>query len=274
MTDHDTPDGAAGDAAATGSGAARAAEQTPVFYRQPEPLDAKRHATLGLNDSADYRFAAGANAIPVHVGEFALIARDYPVVFVGAGRPMPVAIVGIRQNENLFLERNGAWRAGRYIPAYVRRYPFLFLRNDQQNQLILCVDRASERVSENAQNPFFDGDQPSEFTKKALEFTSSVQQQFVATERLAELLQEHELLVPQQRTFRLYTGEQRALTDFHVVDEKKFNELDEQAFVALRNSGALGAVYCHLVSLNSWVSLVHRANALLQDAEEERSAAR
>ena len=249
-----------------------AADQTPIFYRKPEPLDASRHGSLGLNDSNEYRFAAGANAIPVHVGEFALVARDYPIVFVGADKPMPVAIVGIRQNENLFIEDNGAWTFGRYIPAYVRRYPFLFLRNDPQNQLILCIDRESDRVAENAQNPFFDGDKPSEFTDKALEFASSIQQQFVATERLMELLAEHDLLMSQQRTFKLYTGEQRALTDFRVVDEKKFNELDDEAFKALRKTGALGAIYCHLVSLNSWVSLVHRGNALLQAAEEARGS--
>jgi len=258
-------------AAATGSGDAPApASQSPIFYRQPEPLDVRRHKTMGLNDASDYGFARGANAIPVHVGEFALVARDYPIVFVGGDNPMPVAIVGIRQNENLFVDANGGWAAGRYIPAYVRRYPFLFLRNETENQLILCFDRASSRVAEGAQNPFFEGDDPSEFTQKALEFTTNVQQQFSATERFMEMLKDRGLLVTQQRNFSLFTGEQRALTDFQAVDEARFNELDDEAFLALRKTGAVGAIYCHLVSLNSWVGLVHRANALLKEAEDAR----
>lgn len=258
-------------APATNAGdAPPAAGQSPIFYRQPEPLDVRRHKTMGLNDASDYGFAQGANAIPVHVAEFALVARDYPIVFVGGDNPMPVAIVGIRQNENLFVDANGGWAAGRYIPAYVRRYPFLFLRNESENQLILCFDRACNRVAEGAQNPFFEGDDPSEFTQKALEFATNVQQQFSATERFMELLRDRGLLVTQQRNFALFTGEQRALTDFQAVDEARFNELDDEAFMSLRKTGAVGAVYCHLVSLNSWVGLVHRANALLKEAEDAR----
>lgn len=244
--------------------------QSPIFYRQPEPLDVRRHKTLGLNDASEYQFAVGANAIPIHVGEFALVARDYPIVFVGGDTPMPVAIVGIRQNENLFVDSNGGWAAGRYIPAYVRRYPFLFLRNDSENQLILCFDKASNRVVEGAQNPFFEGEEPSEFTKKALEFATSVQQQFSATERFMTFLKERDLLTTQQRNFVLFTGEQRSLTDFQAIDETKFNELDDEAFLSLRKTGAIGAIYCHLVSLNSWVGLIHRANMLLKEAEDSR----
>lgn len=248
------------------TGGAGARTGNPIFYRQPEPLDAKRHAGLGLSETIAYGFAAGANAIPVHVGEFAALARDYPIVFVGAERPMPVAIVGIRQNENLFVEEGGAWTSGCYVPAYVRRYPFLFLRNDAENQLILCIDRASERVTEGAANRFFDGEEPTEFTKSALDFASTVQQQFAATEHLMEVLGRHDLLVSQQRSFELNTGEQRALTDYQVIDEARFNALEDDAFLALRKSGALGAIYCHLVSLNSWLSLVHQANKGLQQA--------
>ncbi|MEM1047286.1 MAG: SapC family protein [Pseudomonadota bacterium] len=266
-----TPNGADTDTPAE-STPAEGERQTPIFYKQPEPLDARRHGALGLNNSDQYAFAGGANAIPIHVGEFALIARDYPIVFVGGDTPMPVAIVGIRQNENLFVEGNGGWAPGRYIPAYVRRYPFLFLRHEEQNQLILCFDRASERVAEGAENPLFDGETPSEFTKNALEFATGVQKQFSATERFAALLKGHDLLTTQQRSFTLYTGERRALTDFQVVDEAKFNALDDEAFAEMRRTGAIGAVYCHLVSLNSWVSLVHRANQLLNEEERARTS--
>jgi len=272
MTDKTSDQTPSQDQAAGDAPAPAPAGQNPIFYRKPEPLDVRRHKSLGLEDSSDFRFAAGANAIPVHVGEFALVARDYPIVFVGAENPMPVAIVGIRHNENLFIDSNGGWAAGRYIPAYVRRYPFLFLRNEAQSQLILCFDRESERVAENAKNPFFEGEDPSAFTKKALEFATEIQQQFSATEQFITLLKNLDLLVSQQRSFVLYTGEQRALTDFLTVDETKFNAVDDERFLSLRNSGAIGAVYCHLVSLNSWVGLIHRGNALLKQAEKARNS--
>ena len=102
----------------------------PLFYGAPEVLDPKRHAGLGLEEKVTYGFTAKTNAIPVNAAEFGRVARDYPIVFIGANQLKAAAVVGLRKNENLMVDSDGTWAADAYIPSYVRRYPFVFVSDE------------------------------------------------------------------------------------------------------------------------------------------------
>ncbi len=230
----------------------------PIFYSQPEVLDSERHAGLQLNPVTTYEFTRNVNAIPVTAAEFPAVARDYPIVFTTGDNPGAIAIVGLRKDENLMLESKGEWQKGTYIPAYVRRYPFIFLRSNEGDQFALCIDRASKQVAKGKKTPLFEGKELGEITKNALEFCKAFQQQHMATEKVAEVLREHDLLSENQGRFNLPDGRSVAITDFMTVDEKKFNELSDEAFLAIRKSGALPPIYCHLISMGSWQRLVER----------------
>ncbi|MEM1198905.1 MAG: SapC family protein [Pseudomonadota bacterium] len=248
-----------------GSGSAGQAKQAagmPIFYSQPEVLDSNRHEGLELKPVTSYEFTSGVNAIPITAAEFPAASRDYPIVFTAGGNPGAVAIVGLRKDENLMLEARGKWRAGTYIPAYVRRYPFIFLRSDDGDQYALCIDRACKQLAKGKKNLLFEGDEMGPLTKNALEFCKAFQQQHMATEKVIAVLQEHDLLMPNQGRFNLPDGRSLAITDFMTVDEKKFNELPGDAFLKIREAGVLPALYCHLVSMGSWQRLVERFTAL------------
>ncbi len=239
--------------------AAGGGQTYPIFYKQPEVLRAEVHGGLELRPGSSFEFAGATNALPINAAEFALVARDYPIVFVGGDVPTPVAIVGLRKDENLMIDADGAWAPGTFIPAYVRRYPFVFVQNEESSQFALCIDRASERIAEGTQQPFFEGNEPADITRQALQFCTTFQQQATATGQICQILAEQRLFKTNQGTFTLETGETLALTDFQIVDEAKLNAQTDDAFVALRKSGALAAIYCHLVSMNSWATLVRRA---------------
>src|SRR5262245_41509961 len=114
-------------AAAAGAGGGAGADSgLPQFYRNPVPLDPVRHAKAGLKNRDDFGFARGTNAIALTGAEFASAARAYPIVFSAAAPVVPFAVVGLRDGDNLFLDAAGNWREDTYIPAYVRRYPFIF----------------------------------------------------------------------------------------------------------------------------------------------------
>ena len=179
-------------------------------------------------------------------------------MFVGDEAPIGIAIVGLRNAQNLFVEDDGAWAKGHYIPAYVRRYPFVFVHNQGANQFVLCIDRASSRVTEDAETPLFADGKPTDFTQRALDFCTAFQQQHLASQRAFALLKELDLLRPNQGTFKMPSGETFALTDFKIVDEKKLNNLPDDAFLRLRHDGALAMVYCHLMSMMAWQSLAER----------------
>ena len=241
-----------------------AARPLPLFYAKPEALNPERHASLGLGAGTDFGFARSAHAIPVVASELPAAMRSYPVVFIGSDRA-PIAVTGLRQNENLFVEADGRWAEPHYVPAYVRRYPFI-LADDPRTpgRLTLCVDRASERVidtavASGATAPLFEGSQPAPATRQALAFCNQFQIDFNATRAMVDKIDAHGLFAPRQSQVTLESGEILNLTDFQVIDEAAFNRLSDEAFLELRKSGALALLYCHLASMNSWSSLLHQA---------------
>ncbi|PBC01380.1 SapC family protein [Mesorhizobium sp. WSM3860] len=246
----------------------------PLFYSKPEALSPIRHGSLGLIARADFSFARSAHAIPVVAPEMPSAMRSYPIVFIGPAKT-PVIITGLRQDENLFVDADGRWSEPHYIPAYVRRYPFVLAdESATSGRLTLCVDRASERVIDQLAAPFrdegaklalfFDGTEPTEATKQALAFCSQFQKDFNATRAMVDKIEAHGLFAPRQSKVTLEGGEVLNLTDFQIIDEQVLNKLADEAFLDLRKSGALGLIYCHLASSNSWSSLVYQASVRKQ----------
>jgi hypothetical protein len=235
----------------------------PLFYARPEVIEAGRHKAVRLAPHDGYGFAAGATAIPVNVAEFAKAAVTYPVVFAGRETLSPVVVTGLRRGQNLFVGEDGAWEAQAYVPAYARRYPFILTRPDpKREQVMLCLDMASPRVTEDeAARPLFEGDEPSELARNALDFCLTFQRQAMATEAVTAALREAGVLQAQRGEVSLPGGESLRLTDFHVVDEAALNALSDEAWLELRRTGAVAAAYCQLVSMNNWQALSRRAEA-------------
>ncbi|MCV0395139.1 MAG: SapC family protein [Rhizobiaceae bacterium] len=231
-------------------------------------MNPARHGTLSLVGRPDFSFAASAHAIPVVANEMPAAMRSYPIVFVGPQKT-PVAVTGVRRDQNLFVGKDGRWVEPHYVPAYVRRYPFILASDEKADKLTLCIDRASDRVVEAVEAPLmedgaaaralFEGSQPTETTKKALEFCQQFQQGVLLTRAMVEKIDALKLFAERRSTVTLEGGETLNLTDFQVIDEAAFNRLPDAEFLELRKSGALALIYCHFASMNSWTSLVHQA---------------
>jgi hypothetical protein len=239
----------------------------PLFYKQPQPLFAGVHGGLRLKNEPDFRFAARTNAVPIMGPEFVEAQRDYPIVFVGdAGHP--AVVLGLEQG-NLFVDSAGAWSRDHYIPAYVRRYPFVFIENADRTQYALGIDLASDRVitsgSEQGKGgggtPLFDGDQPSQLTQEALRFAGLVQASQVETRTFCEALVKQELLVDQQARGTLPNGKSLNFGGFRIVDVKKLQELPDSVVVEWHRNGWLALVHYHVASLQRWRDLLARQGA-------------
>ena len=127
-----------------------------MFYKRPEPLSLERHRNLGVKQiAAPFSFLRTAHAVPITVSEFGVAATCFPIIFVGAEKT-PVAVMGVRQNENEYLDANGQPDPDAYLPAFVRRYPFVFAADPGSDRLLLCVDTAAEMVSATPDVKFFD----------------------------------------------------------------------------------------------------------------------
>jgi hypothetical protein len=234
-----------------------------LFYRRPEPLSLEKHRNLGVKQiPAPFSFLKTAHAVPITVSEFGVVATCYPIIFVGPEKT-PVAVMGIRQNENEYVDDEGQPDADSYIPAFVRRYPFVFAADPQSDRLLLCVDVEGAMVSDQPDVRLFDGDQPSQFTQDAIEFCKEFERQRRATVEFIEMIDKAGLFEQKTVSFTPRdaagnAGPAQKIADYFAISEDKLNALSDEAFQDIRNTGALAAVYAHMVSLLNWQRVIQR----------------
>ena len=233
----------------------------PLFYKQPEALSHEQHGDLRFDADVGFAFARNTHVVPLNVTELAAAARHYPIVFIGNDQPVPVAVLGIRPNENLFVDDEGKWKADTYIPSYVRRYPFVFVTDADQSQFSLCVDRSAPHLVKDGGVELFDGEEASEATKNALEFCRIYQGEVQGTQGVSKAIADENLLTINQANINLSDGEQLSVTDFKVVDESRFNDLSDEKFLKLRKAGAITAIFCQLISTGNWANLINLSAA-------------
>ncbi|MBA3048207.1 MAG: SapC family protein [Alphaproteobacteria bacterium] len=232
-----------------------------LFYGKPEPLSVEAHGGLGVDPvEKPYGFVAQTNLVPLTVTEFAPAALSYPVIFVGDAR-MPVAVMGLRGGENLFVNDAGEFRPEAYIPAYVRRYPFVFANDDVQKRLILCVDREAPFIREGGATPLFIDGKPSPYVDQAMEFCNNFELERQRTDAFVKLLTDLDLLDTREAVFTPRNPDGTAaapqkIAEYFAVSEDKLKALPAEKLVELRDNGALGQIYAHLVSLLGWDRLI------------------
>lgn len=235
--------------------------QFPLFYKNPTPLDATRHAELSLKTNFGLGFTKDINAVPINLIEMPQICHHYPIAFSPDENATPVAILGLRDNENLFLTKKNEWVEDSYIPAYIRRYPFIFSEVPDSDQLTLCIDQTDETVQEKGDQRFFEADgQPTSLSKNALEFCKSYHAAARQTIEFSKALQESDLLVTRQAEISIQNGKKINFSGFRIVDEKRLAELDDKVFLEWRAKGWLPFLYAHLFSGVQWQTLTRLLN--------------
>lgn len=233
----------------------------PLFYQQPAPLDAQQHQGLSLKTNFGFEFTRGVNAVPVNLIEMPQVCHSYPIAFSPDGNATPVAILGLRDGENLFLKSDGSWAREGYIPAYIRRYPFIFSELPDSEQLALCIDLDESVVETGGEQRFFDEDgKPSELSNNALEFCKSYHAAAQQTLDFSHFLTKSDLLVTREAQINVSKQTRINFSGFKVIDEKRFAELPAEQFLHMRKKGWLPFVYAHLFSGTAWQQL----SAMLQ----------
>lgn len=252
---------------------ANSSEKNPAaaneLFKQPRPLDRIVHKDLTIDRKAGFAFARGQMAVPITLSEFAPAARDYPIVF--AGDPVqPFALLGLREGRNLLVNEAGQWRKGRYIPAHLRRYPFVFMEAPG-NQFLLCIDEAAEHFTAATKidpQPLFVDGTATPLVGDAMKFLSAFQSEFGATREIAAAIAKSGLLIDRQAQVELSGGGGRmSVGGFRIVDEAKFAELADDMFLDWRKQGWLAPIYFHLQSLANFGLLTDWASKDMAAAE-------
>lgn len=245
--------------------AAQAPANMPLFYSNPVPLDAKEHAKLGLKKNFGFQFTDGVNAVPVNLIEMPQVCHFYPIAFSPDGNATPVAILGLRDNENLFLQADNKWEANTYIPAYIRRYPFIFSELPEGDQLTLCVDMDDKVIEDGGEQAFFDAEgNASELASNALEFCKSYHAAAQQTVEFSKALADSGLLVDREAQINVAGNRRINFSGFKIIDEQKLAALDDKVFIEWRQKGWLPFLYAHLFSGAQWQRLTYLLNNRLE----------
>lgn len=225
----------------------------PLFYDQLQPLSSSAHANYRLRASNRAKHVAKAHAIPITVDEFIACQRDYPIVFSQGENPVPLVLMGLHEGVNVFLDDEGQLLRDSYMPAYVRRYPFILarLRSDSQ-ELSLCFDPSAETVGEyeDGQRLFEDG-KPTETTNNVLKFCEEFELAAQRTTAFMKELQETGLLIEGEVAIQI-TGSQQPFLyrGFQMISEEKFREVRGDDLRRWNQNGMLPLIVSHLFSLS------------------------
>ena len=226
----------------------------PLFYNTIEPINLEQHGKMKVRGITSMPELGRTHAVPLTVDEFALVQRHFPIVFSVGGQPVPIALMGLNEGVNVFLDETGRSNdPNLYIPAYLRRYPFLLAKlRPESDELSLCFDPMSGAVGDFEDGePLFEGDQPSAATKAILEFCEQFEAAGLRTTAFIEDLVKSDLLMDGEVAIQPEGFEQPFVyRGFRMIDEEKVRNLRGDELRKMNQNGMLPLIYAHLFSLS------------------------
>jgi hypothetical protein len=235
------------------------------LYTQPQLLTVEEHGHLGLNTSGrPYDFVRSIRFVPLAAAELSSAQKNYPVVFSDLKEPTLLAVVGVFEDLNLFVDDNGNWDGAAYVPAYLRCHPFA-LASRPDDQYAVVIDRAAPVISESPDQPFFDGRALTVPIQARVDLCEQFSAHRPATQAFCDRLVELDLLSGQQATFTPEgEGNVQTIASYVAVDFDRLQKLDATTVEKLFKDGMLSAIYAHRFSMENWFRLVERRNRLIK----------
>jgi hypothetical protein len=220
----------------------------PVLYRAPVALNVNEHAGLKVSTAErKYHYARNVNSIPVVLSEVTQLMPHYPIVFSSEREPHLIALLGVRQDENLFVDAAGNWAPGTYIPAYVRRYPFILMEMGD-NKFGLGADLHEDFFVEDG-TPLFQGGRATLAADRAMRFSLELQKAYEETRQFCKAMTDAKVIRGKVFSASNRRGQKFRMTGFGAIDESTLDALDNRTANSWRKRHWLKYVYCHMVSL-------------------------
>lgn len=225
----------------------------PLFFKDLTPLSSVDHASWKARPIESAPWLAEQHAVPITVDEFSAAQRNFPIIFTAGENPVPLALMGLNEGVNVFMGEDGRFSEQVYVPAYVRRYPFMLAKlRDDSDELSVCFDPTAGAIGAfDEGDALFEDGQPTEATKQILTFCEQFEQAGQRTQAFMNELVESGLLMDGEMSIQpdpdkppfLYRG-------FQMVNEEKLRELRGDQLRKMNQSGFLPLVYAHLMSLS------------------------
>ena len=237
--------------------------QLPLFYKNIIPLSSIIHKNHYIEYSGNYKFARNTNSTYIANIEFTKAAREYPIVFAMEkdNSVYPVVLLGLDKDQNLFVDKDGNWLAT-YIPAYVRRYPFILAKTEESkaDNFTICIDDQYPGFNTNKKGEklFGRSGSYSDQLKKSIEFLREYNNHTQITATFCAKLKELNLLEPMKLSVKTNDGKELSMVGFMGVNRGRLKSLPPERVIELFKTDQLELIYLHLASLANVEVLMHR----------------
>lgn len=239
----------------------------PMFFSRVVGVNPELHGGLRLDRSAGFAYAAGAASIPLGLGEFTLAARHYPIVFAAGPIPAPVALVGLNELGNLFVNAQGAWQGDAYLPAYVRAFPFVFVEDSAQNTTYVAMEGDAACLNTGRGDPLFEDGKPTTTLSDAVRFCAALRDNLAAAATFAAALDAAGLLQEEEAQVNFTAGGSSRVRGFKVIRPDRLDQVPDETFLDWRRRGWLAPIFSHLHSNGCWARLIDLAAARAKAAQ-------
>lgn len=231
----------------------------PLFFKRVVGVNPEMHGSLRLDRAAGFGYAAVAQTVPVGLGEMEAVSQHYPILFAGSAEPVAVALLGLREGENLFVLPDGSWRPGRYVPAYVRAFPFIFVENAATKTVYVGIEPDADCLRLDSGLPLFEDGKPTAAFNESVSFCSAFRDNLNAATALGRALAAEGLLEEEEANITFTHGGASRVRGFRVVKAERLDRLSDETFLDWRHRGWLGPLYAHLHSMARWSGLIDLA---------------
>jgi hypothetical protein len=249
----------------------------PYGYQEIVPLTKQHRVLLPEQRKLPLVFRS-LTAVPLSYTEFGAACRDYPIAFIGGeGRGfVAMVVLGLENQQNLFVTADGAWDANTYLPAYVRRYPFCMTRvtvdGKEQAERIACVEKRA--INDKGETLHDDKGNPLPVWEERKKLLFDYENDLVRSDEMSRTLAELDLL----ETFTMQAipneGQPLSMSGLHRVNEQKLGALSADKLKELTQKGILARVYAHLISLGNFGRLLDRRAGAAKAAPAAAAPAR
>lgn len=243
------------------------------MYKKPAPLSRDRHSAKRLIRPANLAFAVNQPVVPIYPAELRQAAAEFPIVFLPENDSFTIAgLLSLDGQKNLLLGPDGRW-LGNYVPAGLRRYPFILGRADQTDagtpEVVLCVDENEQILADSGGEPFFDeSGEPTAFIKEVIKFLTELERNRPLVAPAIEALRTRNLFQPLELTVER-DGKKVPLGGIFRINEQAFKALGDEDVLALHRVNALELVHYHLLSLTRISTLQKLAALHAQFAQQQ-----
>lgn len=231
----------------------------PLFFKRVVGVNPALHGGLRLDRSAGFGFSVRAQSVPIGLGEFESVSQHYPILFTSGPIPAAVALLGLSEGVNLFLQPDGKWRPDTYVPAYIRAFPFIFVEDEKTKTLFVGMEPDADCLRPDSGAPLFEDGKPTSTLNDAISFCSAFRDNLAAASAFARALNAQGLLEDEEATINFTAGGGARIRGFKILKPDRMDKMSDETYLDWRRRGWIAAIYAHLHSSGRWGRLIELA---------------